>query len=161
MALCTTEVEYISLCTTTKEVVWLWGLLGFLEAVQHTLTVIYQDNQLMIALVGSGQTSCRTKNIEVHFYYTKDKIVDGTLWLQHCPIDKMIPNGLIKVLTPKLFAQLWDKFMVSKSIVSASGRSIYILMCWRPTGCKSVGTNWAVNRSDVDGARKLLVLALH
>lgn len=39
----------------------------------------YQDNQLIIALEGSGQTSYRTKYIEVRFHYSRDRIANDTI----------------------------------------------------------------------------------
>lgn len=98
VGLLTTEAQYISLCTAAKEVVWLRGLLDFLRAVQRAPTVIYDNNRSTIALVGRGQTSRRTKHIEVRFHYTRDKIADKTIQVEYCPTNKMIANGLTKAL---------------------------------------------------------------
>jgi hypothetical protein len=100
VALSTTEAEYIALCTATREAAWLRGLLGFLRCVQHTPTTMYQDNQSTIVLVNNGQTSRRTKHIEVRFHYTRSKILDGTIRIEYCPIGEMIADRLTKALTP-------------------------------------------------------------
>lgn len=68
VALLTTKAKYISLNIATKKVVWLWGLLNFLESVQRSPIVIHQDNQSTIALVESKQTLRKTNQIDLQFY---------------------------------------------------------------------------------------------
>jgi hypothetical protein len=106
VALSTTEAEYIALYMAAKEATWLWGLLGFLGSVQSTPTTMYQGNQSTIALVSNGQTTQRTKHIEVSFHYTSNKISDGMIKFEYCPTDKMIADGLTKALTSEQFVRL-------------------------------------------------------
>lgn len=128
MALLTTTIEYISLRIATNKVLWLQGLLDFLGVVQQTPIIIYQNNQSTIALVGSGKTSQRTKHIEVHFYSTKNKIVDGTIQMEYYQIDKIIVDGLTKAIALELFALLQDRIMKPKNIANPLGESVCAAM---------------------------------
>lgn len=90
--------------------------------------VIYQDNQSAIALVGSGQTSWKNKHIEVQFHYTQDKIADKTIQVEYYSTDKIIADGLTKILAPEQFTELRDKIMMLKNIVGALGKNVRIAM---------------------------------
>jgi hypothetical protein len=125
VALSTTKTEYIALYTIAKEAAWLWGLLGFLEFVQHTPTTVYQDNQSTIALVGNGKTSQRTKHIKVHFHYTCNKILDETKKIEYFSSDKMIADRLTKSLTLEQFVRLRDGIMMPRNVDGTSGGSVW------------------------------------
>jgi hypothetical protein len=100
VVLLTIKVEYILLCKTAKEVVWLQRLLGFFWAEQRSPTEIYKDNKSKIILVESAQTSQTTKHIEMRFHYTWVKISNKTIQMKYCFTNKMIVHGLTKALAP-------------------------------------------------------------
>jgi hypothetical protein len=80
----------------------------------------------MIAMVGSSQISHRTKHIEVNFYYTRNKIANGTIQLEYSPTNKTIANGLIKGLTLQLFIRLRDELMFPRAS-PAHQAGVYVL----------------------------------
>lgn len=123
----------------------MWSLLGFLGVEQRKVTVMYPNNQSIIAFMESGQTSCKAKHIKVCFHYTRHKTADGTIRLEYCTTNKMIVNKLIKVLAPELFVRLRDKFMASKSIAYALGGSVCTTMQQQPMGRHPVGASWPVD----------------
>lgn len=120
-------------------------------SMQHTPTVVYQDNQSTIVLVGNGQTSRRTKHIKVHFYYTHDKISDNTIKIEYCPTNKMIANRLTKALAPKQFVRLQDGITMPRKVAGALGESIRTTTRRRPSGRPVNGGNEkGAKRTDIN-----------
>lgn len=75
-------------------------------------------------MVSNRQTTLITKHIKVRFYYTRDKISDGTIKIEYCPTKKMIANGLTKALTAEQFVRLRDGIMMPKNVDGTSGGSV-------------------------------------
>jgi hypothetical protein len=104
----------------------------------------------MIALVESRQTSLRTKHIDLRFYYTQDKILDGTIAIEYCPTDKMIIEGLTKALALEQFALLWDMIMTPRIVADTLGGSLWTTMRRRLMEHPLGGGRQAANRRDID-----------
>ena len=84
VALATTEAEYLALCDIAREVTWVRSLLRFMCEELSKPTIVLQDNMSTIALAENGRTSKRSKDIEIRYHYTREKIVDGTIKLRYC-----------------------------------------------------------------------------
>ena len=123
-ALSTTEAEYMALCSATKEVAWLRGLLEFVGFPEPAATTIYQDNQSTIALAENGRVSRRSKHIEVRFHFTRGKITDGTIRLNYCPTNNMIADAMTKALPQNIFGQHCAKFLKACPNTASSGGSV-------------------------------------
>lgn len=106
VALSSCEAEYMGQTQATKEAIWLRRLLGELNAVndQMTATVIYGDNQGALALARNPQFHARTKHIEVHHHFAREKQASGEVDFQYTHTSDQIADGLTKPL-PK------DKFV--------------------------------------------------
>lgn len=118
--------------------------------VQEMLILIYQDIQSTIALEKREHTSQRTKNIGVHFYYTKDKIANKKIQIEYCPTNKMIIDDLTKALAIELLLWLWDWIMTPKNIADALGKSVCAMMWKRSMRHHLVGANGAANKNNIN-----------
>ena len=100
-----TESEYVALCETTQEVVWVRNLLegiGFQQD-QPTATIIYEDNQGAIALSQNPKDHSRTKHIDIKFHYTREQINEKKVKLEYCPTGDMVADTLTKGLPKPAF----------------------------------------------------------
>ncbi|UYV73950.1 hypothetical protein LAZ67_11001568 [Cordylochernes scorpioides] len=84
LSLSTMESEYIALCHSAKEAVWVGQTLsdlGFISHFAKPLT-IYCDNRSAIDFSKNNIENNRSKHISVQFHYTRDKINSGDIVVQ-------------------------------------------------------------------------------
>jgi len=62
-SLLSTEAEFIALMSATQELIWLKGLLSFINHLSHTTTPLLIDNQGVISLIKNGLSSKHSKHI--------------------------------------------------------------------------------------------------
>jgi len=77
------EAEYRSATIVTCEVVWLQKLLSDLGQSVDVLVVIYHDNINSILLVNNLVYHARTKHIEVHYHFIREKVIVKEIDLIH------------------------------------------------------------------------------
>ena len=85
VALSTVESEYIAVCETTKEVLW---LIDFLTELRQTDLlekpfVIMADNQGAMYLSDESYVTDRTKHMELIYYSLKDEVSKGRVSISH------------------------------------------------------------------------------
>ena len=100
VALSSSESEYISLCSGTKETIWLRSLMRGLGVVpgMDKPTTIMVDNQAAIALAHNAAVNRCNKHIHVRYHFTRDAINDGLVRLRYCPTDEMVTDKFTKPL---------------------------------------------------------------
>ena len=77
VALSSTEAEYRGAAMAACEVVWLQKLLFDLGQSVHDAVVIYCDNISSIMLANNPVYHARTKHIEVHYHFVREKVLAG------------------------------------------------------------------------------------
>jgi hypothetical protein len=98
VALSSTESEYRALMEATKESMWLRRILKELGFRQQQATIIYCDNQGSIKLTKNPLFHTRTKHFEVHFHFTREKVLAGTISVQFVPTNQQAADILTKSL---------------------------------------------------------------
>ena len=101
-----TESEIVALSDGATPV--LWGR-EWMLAQGHVLgpTIIYQDNQGVIALLTNGRNARnRTRHLNVRFFFIKNRIEMGHLSAVYMPNDRMIADLMTKSVTGKLLISL-------------------------------------------------------
>jgi hypothetical protein len=83
IALLSTEAEYRGATIVTCGVVWLQKLLSDLGQLVDVPVVIYCDNISNILLANNLIYHARTKHIEVHYHFIKEKILAKEIDLIH------------------------------------------------------------------------------
>jgi hypothetical protein len=99
IALSTTEAEYMAATHAAKEAIWLQRFFrdtGFLQDVPMT---IYSDNQSCISLSKNPTFHARTKHVEIHHHFVREKIEEGKIDLVFCGTQDMVADVLTKGLT--------------------------------------------------------------
>ncbi|XP_038106891.1 secreted RxLR effector protein 161-like [Culex quinquefasciatus] len=90
------ESEFVALCDTSQEAVWLLTLMeDFGEPEQKPLT-IKEDNQSCIKFVAAERTTRRSKHVDTKHCYVKELCERKVLQLEYCPTEDMIADVLTK-----------------------------------------------------------------
>ena len=98
-SLSNTEAEFITSTFATQELIWLRGLLSFINHLSSTATPLLIDNQEAILLIKNGLSSKHSKHIKFHYYFIFEKFANRTITAKYISIDKQLANGLTKALT--------------------------------------------------------------
>jgi hypothetical protein len=99
----TTEAEYVAASTAAREIVWLQKLLKDLECPCDKPILLHIDNQSAIKLVKNPEMHNRTKHIDIHFHYIREKYIERLLDVKYVSTEDQLADCLTKAL-PK------DKF---------------------------------------------------
>jgi len=103
IALSSTEAEYKGVAIIACEIVWLQKLFSDLGQSVDAPVVIYCDNISSILLINNPVYHARTKHIEVHYHFIKEKILAKEIDLIHVSTENQIANIFTKALgTDKL-----------------------------------------------------------
>lgn len=98
VSLSSTEAEYISLCESAQEAIWLRRLMNDFEICETKPSTIYEDNQSCLKLVQSEKFSRRSKHIATKYYFIKDLNEKGEISLEYCPTEIMEADIFTKPL---------------------------------------------------------------
>ena len=111
-----TEAEYISLSNTEKVTVWvrsflheLWlheminELVQIIDNQQSKAIQLLDNNMSSLALVKNSEFHARTKHINIQYHHIHKLAEDSVVKLEHCNINNMTADYLIKSLTRKKF----------------------------------------------------------
>jgi hypothetical protein len=92
----------MALCEASKEAIWLQNFLQSIlkGAKQSTPTpiIIKEDNKAAIDIANNPVDHQRTKHIDVRYHFTREKVKEEILKLEHCPTKEMLADLLTKPL---------------------------------------------------------------
>jgi hypothetical protein len=94
----TTKVEYVAVIETSKELIWLQGLLTELGFEQE-MNVLHSDSQSAIHLAKNLAFYSRTKHIDLRYHFIRLLIEDGVLKLVKIVRSKNPADMLTKPIT--------------------------------------------------------------
>ena len=106
IALLTMEAEYITLCASVQEAVWLRSLLAEIKYRRFSSempTTIFEDNQSCIALATNPVHHARTKHIDIKCHFIRDHADKEDIDIMYCPMEEMVADVLMKLLTQPAF----------------------------------------------------------
>jgi hypothetical protein len=92
------EAKYKGVAIVTCEVVWLQQLLSNLGQLMDVLLVIYYDNISSVLLVNNLVYHARTKHIEVHYHFIKEKVLAKEIDLIHVNTKDQVVDVFTKAL---------------------------------------------------------------
>lgn len=98
VALSTAEAEYMTLCETVKEAVYLQQMLEEIGLDIGPVT-IFEDNQPCIHIATNPVTSSRSKHIAIHYHYVREAIANNKVKIQYKPTQDMVADCLTKNLS--------------------------------------------------------------
>jgi hypothetical protein len=116
VALSTAEAEYIAICMTVREAVWLRKLLAGLFGQMMDPTVIHCDNQSCVKLLENPISHDSTKHVEIKYHYICDMVQRKEVRVEYLPTDEQIANVLTKPLAKSKFVYFRDKLGVTENV---------------------------------------------
>ncbi|SGY14741.1 BQ5605_C013g07074 [Microbotryum silenes-dioicae] len=103
VATSTTEAEILAASAAAKEAMWLRRLAADLELEQPKATLIWEDNQAVIAIALNPAHHGRTKHYNVHHFYIRERVTAGDIRIKYCKTGAMTADILTKPLARNLF----------------------------------------------------------
>ena len=103
VATLTCEAEYRAAFTTTIDCVWLRRFLTDLHECQETPTTILTDSLSAMAVARNPIFHARTKHIEAHYHYVRERLHVGEITLAYCPTQDNIAYLFTKALPREKF----------------------------------------------------------
>ncbi|MCO5593259.1 hypothetical protein L7F22_047266 [Adiantum nelumboides] len=98
VALLSTEAEYKGGAVAACEVAWLEMLLQDLDIQVQDPVVIYCDNLSSIQLAQNPMFHARTKHIEVHYHFIRERVLDGDINLAYIGTEDKAADLFTKAL---------------------------------------------------------------
>ena len=98
VALSSTEAEYRGAAVAACEVAWLQMLLGDLGIQVQVPVVIHCDNLSSIQLARNPVFHARTKHIEVHYHFVRERVLAGDIDLTYVRTDEQVADIFTKAL---------------------------------------------------------------
>eukprot|EP00253_Pinus_taeda_P009468 PITA_09468 len=105
VALSSTEAEYRGAVKASYEAVWLRRMLADMHASQTGPTSLFCDNQGVLKLAKNPVFHERTKHVETHCHYIRQRVKDGSVQLRYAPTTEQPANIFTKPLGPAKFEQ--------------------------------------------------------
>jgi hypothetical protein len=99
VALLSTEAEYRGVAIVACEVVWLQKLLSHLGQSVDVPVVIYCDNISSILLANNPVYHAKTKHIEVHYHFIREKILAKEIDFIHVSTKDQVADIFTKALS--------------------------------------------------------------
>ncbi|SCZ88747.1 BZ3500_MvSof-1268-A1-R1_Chr2-1g04610 [Microbotryum saponariae] len=103
VATSTTEAEILAASAAAKEAMWLRRLAADLKIQQPGSTLLWEDNQAVIAIAQNPAHHGRTKHYSVHHFYIRERVTIGDIRIKYCKTGAMTADLLTKPLARNLF----------------------------------------------------------
>ncbi|MCO5572373.1 hypothetical protein L7F22_026126 [Adiantum nelumboides] len=107
------EAEYRAVFTATIECVWLKRFMADLGVGQDTANTIYTDSQSALAVARNPVFHVRTKHIEVHYHYVRERFSVREISLPYVPTQ----DNFADLLTKALFREKLEAFRKALSLL--------------------------------------------
>ena len=98
VALSSTEAEYRGATISTCEAIWLRRLLQDLWVKVPTLILIYCNHIISMHLAKNPVLHARTKHIEVHYHFVRERVLSGEVELRYVRTDLQVADIFTKAL---------------------------------------------------------------
>jgi hypothetical protein len=98
VAVSTTEAEYMATSEAVREALWFRGLLHELGEPQGAVQ-LYGDNQAAIKLTAEAMSAARSKHIDIHHHFVRQRVRLGQVVFSFIGTAHMAADVLTKALT--------------------------------------------------------------
>ncbi|KAL4378176.1 hypothetical protein GQ457_02G021320 [Hibiscus cannabinus] len=99
LSLSTTEAEYRAAAMAAQESTWLLQLLEDLRQQVEFSVTIYCDNLSVICLAENPVFHARTKHVEVHYHFVREKVLQEEIKLEHMKTKDQVADVSTKGLS--------------------------------------------------------------
>ena len=98
VAASTTEAEYMSASAAAREALWLRILLRSDLRLPMSTPLIYVDNQAALKCLLNRTSSQRTKHVDIHHHFARERVARGELAFEYVGTKAMLADFLTKAL---------------------------------------------------------------
>ncbi|KAH9723693.1 hypothetical protein KPL70_007207 [Citrus sinensis] len=120
VSLSTTEVEYRAAVMAAQESTWLIQLMNDLHQPVDYAVLLYCDNQSAIRLAENPVFHARTKHVEVHYHFVREKVLQKEIEMRQVKTDEQIADLFTKSLSVGKF----EHFRRQLSVIQRMGANI-------------------------------------
>lgn len=107
VSLSTAEAEYVAASCATRELMWIQKFLTELNFINsHCKTILFVDNQSAIKLIENPVFHKRTKHIDVHYHFVREKFNCKLFDIQYVNSNLQLADLLTKALSNKKLTEL-------------------------------------------------------
>ncbi|KAE8679378.1 hypothetical protein F3Y22_tig00111402pilonHSYRG01323 [Hibiscus syriacus] len=99
VSLSTTEAEYRAAAMAAQESTWLIQLMNNLHQPVDYAILLYCDNQSAIRLAENPVFHARTKHVEVHYHFVREKVLQEEIEMRQIKTDEQIADLFTKSLS--------------------------------------------------------------
>jgi hypothetical protein len=111
VSLLTTEAEYRAATMAAQESTWLtWLLLDLRQLIEQVL--LHCDNRSALCLAKNLMFHARTKHIEVHYHFIREKVLQGEINMKLTPTKEQVADIFTKGLGAK---KVWGDACTTRS----------------------------------------------
>ncbi|KAJ9554092.1 hypothetical protein OSB04_018137 [Centaurea solstitialis] len=124
VTLSSTEAEYVAATMATQECIWLKRLLKDIGVNIDYPVPLACDNESTIKLAGNPVFHARTKHIEVHHHFVREKVLNQEIVLQKVKTNDQVADVFTKALSKVKF----EMFCVALGLIDRSVKILFILI---------------------------------
>ena len=106
-----TEAEYVALCLSSLETVYLRDILADMCMAQNQPTVMYEDNTGCLQLTKDHVLHGKTKHIAIRYHKTRELVTDGVVSIKQCSTLDQLADFFTKIHGTQKFLQLRRRIM--------------------------------------------------
>jgi len=103
VSLSTTEAEYRAAAMAAQESTWLIRLMNDLHQVTDYAIPLYCDNQSAVRLAENPVFHARTKHVEVHYHFIREKVLEEEVKLKQIKSEDQVADIFTKGLSSNKF----------------------------------------------------------
>ena len=116
VSLSTTEAEYRAAAMAAQESTWLMHLLKSLYQPTEYGISLYCDNLSAIRLAENPVFHARTKHVEVHYHFIREKVLQAEIELEHVRTEKQAADLFTKGLSGNKFESFCHQLGMMKRV---------------------------------------------
>ncbi|WMV32302.1 hypothetical protein MTR67_025687 [Solanum verrucosum] len=113
--LSTIEAKYQAAAFAAQESTWLMQLMKDLRQPVGYKVILYCDNQSAICLVENPFFHARTKHVEIHYHFIREKVLQGEIGLEHIKMEHQIADLFTKGFSVKKLKSFYKKLGMVKT----------------------------------------------
>ncbi|CAM9693554.1 unnamed protein product [Heterosigma akashiwo] len=99
----TVEAEYLALCSSVKDIMWLWHLLADLGCPQQEPTPVVEDNSACIKWANDLVISRKNRHFHVSYHLAKEQVSLGTIRMFFIKTHDQVADIFTKALNAENF----------------------------------------------------------
>ena len=96
VALSTAETEYMAMCASLQEVLFLRQILANLDHAPSGSTRMLEDTKGCKAMATNDMTTAKSKHIDIRYHFIREVVKGKAVVVLYCPTGNMLGDALTK-----------------------------------------------------------------